>query len=95
MGIVVGIRFAGLTWETDVRTIVLNIQATLDMDDETLKVLGYLMTWACHSEKYAHLTIFQGRDDEIHAAYREKADGPVTFFMAAIRDEEGDWSTHS
>lgn len=77
------------------RTIELNIQATFMMTDKALRVLGYLMTWASHSERYAHLTIFQGRENEIHAAYREKADGLVTFFMAAIKDDEGNWSTHS
>lgn len=77
------------------RTIELNIQATLLMTQETLRVLGYLMTWASHSEKYAHLTLFQRSDEEIHAAYREKAGGPVTFFMVAIKDDAGSWSTHS
>lgn len=79
------------------RTIELNIQATLLMDDRTLRVLGYLMTWAAHSEQYARLSIFQSRENEISATYHslEKADGPCTFYMVAIRDEEGNWSTHS
>lgn len=77
------------------RTISISLKEGVELDKATRDVIGYLSTWAIHSPRYAVVNISSGRDGEIHAAYREKEGGEVTFFMAAIKHDDGTYSTHS
>lgn len=79
---------------------------TLTFDDEFQNVvietigqvyhtIGYLAMWAISSEQRSgNLTIFGDREGNLHARYRNKA-GEVTYEIFGMRDENGEYSTHS
>lgn len=77
------------------REIRLNIHDQFDRQGEWCKCLGYLTQWAIHNPRYYCLRIDIDKYGEISACYRETWDGPVTYFIAGIRDKDGTYSTHS
>lgn len=56
--------------------------------------IGYLVSWALHSERYCRLSIYGDSQGNLNATYRNSA-GEVTYTMFGLCDTNGTFSTHS
>lgn len=83
-------------------TIVLSEGFTNEMErvgnrQEVNKVVGYLVTWAIGSERYAKCNLYGHDNGCIDAIYHSGVndDGKATYSIAAIRGNDGKYTTHS
>lgn len=68
--------------------------ATQDHKNEMQNCVGYLATWALHSERYCNCNIFGDSHGNLHANYSDK-DNNSTYSMFGQLGEDGKYSTHS
>lgn len=65
-----------------------------NLDKEVCNAIGYLSTWAIHSESKYRTNIYGDKDGNISAVYFDKA-GNVRFSIFGQRSETGTYSFHS
>jgi hypothetical protein len=82
------------------RTIELHISseafqnAVANIGKQLSVAVGYLATWAVHSERYCMVMIDGDNHGNLFATYRDK-DGKVTYSMAGMLRNDGTYSFHS
>lgn len=63
---------------------------------EVERVIGYLSCWACHSERYRHVSIYCKNSLDIDANYYENSSKEMlTYQIGAVLGESGTYSYHS